>query len=74
MLVVAAGLAEIGGGYVVWGSAPSCSLPLSGTDTRRVETAALFERADGCEWIDGGGRLHFDFPKQRLSSAPPVRW
>ena len=37
----------------------SCALPASETDRRRVETAALFEKAISCEWIVDGARVSF---------------
>jgi hypothetical protein len=38
----------------------SCSLPPAGADARRIATAALFEKATACEWIEDGARVHFD--------------
>ena len=37
----------------------SCALAASETDRRRVETAALFEKAISCEWIVDGARVSF---------------
>jgi hypothetical protein len=42
----------------------SCSLPPSGADRRRIETATLFGNAVHCEWIEDGARLRFDASEQ----------